>query len=179
MHDDHENGDIELLLIGGRSGVGKSTVGAEISVQLEKAAIQHAYIEGDVMDWCYPKRQDVFEKNLTDLTRNYLSYGYRRFVYTNTASVRVADEIAGLMPAPVRMIGALLTCNDHTAVDRLRGREVGSELDWHLQRTNVVAREFETLPLPSWAIEVPTDDRPVVDLARQVIDWAGWSPAGR
>ncbi|SDT25933.1 GNAT family N-acetyltransferase [Microlunatus soli] len=159
MSDDHESSGIELLLIGGRSGVGKSTVGAEISAQLEQAAVRHAYIEGDVMDWCYPKRQDLFEKNLSDLTRNYLSFGYRRFVYTNTASVKVADEIAGLMPAPARTIGALLTCEDDTAAARLRSREVGSELDVHLRRTGIVAREFKALRLPDWAIEVSTDGR--------------------
>lgn len=180
---DHALGDldsdfkpvVDLLLIGGRSGVGKSTVGAEISAQLVHADVAHAYIEGDLMDWCHPEDQGLFERNLTDVARNYVAAGYRRFVYTNTASVRVADEIARLMPGPSRLSGVLLTCDDVTASERLRGRELGSELDWHLQRTNAVAREFAALKLPRWAIEVRTDGRSVIDIARQVIEWVGWS----
>ena len=37
----------EVLLIGGRAGVGKSTVGWEISDRLRHAEVAHALIEGD------------------------------------------------------------------------------------------------------------------------------------
>ena len=40
--------DAEVLLIGGRSGVGKSTLGWEVSRQLQEAGAAHCHIEGDI-----------------------------------------------------------------------------------------------------------------------------------
>lgn len=37
--------DVEVLLIGGRSGVGKSTVGWEASRQLQQSGLPHRFIE--------------------------------------------------------------------------------------------------------------------------------------
>lgn len=39
-----------VLLIGGRSGVGKSTVAAEVHRQLSEYGVHHAWIEGDNLD---------------------------------------------------------------------------------------------------------------------------------
>jgi 2-phosphoglycerate kinase len=41
----------ELLVIGGRSGVGKSSVAFEVSAQLALLEISHAVIEGDFLDF--------------------------------------------------------------------------------------------------------------------------------
>ena len=99
----------ELLVIGGRSGVGKSSVGFEIAAQLESADIAHAYLEGDCMDWVYPKKPGLAEKNLSAIWQNYAAAGYRRLIYTNTASVGSAGHITGAMGGPTRVVGALLT----------------------------------------------------------------------
>jgi adenylylsulfate kinase-like enzyme len=42
------------LFIGGRSGVGKSSVGYEIHAQLSAACVQHCLIEGDNLDMAWP-----------------------------------------------------------------------------------------------------------------------------
>lgn len=47
-------GGVEVLLIGGRSGVGKSAVAGEVSAQLAAWAISHVLIEGDLLDLAYP-----------------------------------------------------------------------------------------------------------------------------
>jgi 2-phosphoglycerate kinase len=44
----------EVLLIGGRSGVGKSIVGNELHAQPSTACIRHCLIEGDNLDMAYP-----------------------------------------------------------------------------------------------------------------------------
>ncbi|MEU8620729.1 hypothetical protein [Streptomyces sp. NPDC048623] len=38
----------EVLLIGGRAGVGRTTVGWEVSARLRAATIPHCVIEGDI-----------------------------------------------------------------------------------------------------------------------------------
>lgn len=39
----------EVLLIGGRAGVGKTTVGWEASAHLRAAAVSHAIVKGDLL----------------------------------------------------------------------------------------------------------------------------------
>jgi adenylylsulfate kinase-like enzyme len=63
-------GHAEVLLIGGRAGVGKSTVGGEVSVRLRAAKVAHAVIEGDFVGRVHPApkgdphRAAVTERNL-------------------------------------------------------------------------------------------------------------------
>ena len=44
----------EVLFIGGRAGVGKSSAGGEVQAQLSAARISHAFIEGDNLELAYP-----------------------------------------------------------------------------------------------------------------------------
>ena len=44
----------ELLLLSGRSGVGKSTVAGELYHLLAQAEVKHALVEGDNLDLAYP-----------------------------------------------------------------------------------------------------------------------------
>ena len=77
------------LFIGGRAGVGKSSVGYEIHAQLSAARIQHCLIEGDNLDmaWPAPREHGLAEQNLAAMWASYRGLGYRRIIYTNTASV--------------------------------------------------------------------------------------------
>ena len=83
----------EVLLIGGRAGAGKSTVGWEISDRLRVAEVPHALIEGDFMGQVHPappddpQRAAIVERNLTAVWGNYVGLGHRRLVCTNTLSV--------------------------------------------------------------------------------------------
>ncbi|WP_207785646.1 adenylyl-sulfate kinase [Ancrocorticia populi] len=43
-----------MLLIGGSSGVGKSTVAFALHALLSAHGVHHAVIEGDVLDLAYP-----------------------------------------------------------------------------------------------------------------------------
>jgi hypothetical protein len=173
-------GDLyDLLVIGGRSGVGKSSVGFEIAAQLEAADVPHAYLEGDCMDWVYPQRPGLAEKNIAAIWQNYAAAGYRRLIYTNTASIGSAADITGAMGGRTRVVGALLTCTDETARGRLTGREIGSTLDWHLTRSEIVGREFAAATLPSWATRVSTDGRKVADIAAEIVALTGWRNSTR
>lgn len=119
----------EVLLIGGRAGVGKTTVGWEISAQLRAAEVAHAVIEGDYMGYVHPApegdphRAAVTERNLRAVWGNFAELGYRRLIYTNTVSV--LDTSASLfeqaMGADVRLVRVLLTASDETPPNGSRG----------------------------------------------------------
>jgi gluconate kinase len=174
------NNRAEALLIGGRSGVGKSTVGWEVSAQLQAVQVAHAFVEGDNLDQIYPApdgdptRSKITEANLAALWHNYATLGCSRLIYTNTVSVLESDLIARAMGGAPRIIMVLLTAEDATALQRLSGREIGSQLGPHLARSAKMADYLEsTAPAP--VMRIPTDGRTVTDIAHDLIAATGWA----
>ncbi len=170
----------EALLIGGRSGVGKTTVGWEVSAQLRASRVAHCLIEGDNLDQAFPAPPDdphrsaMTEANLAAIWGNYAALGYRRLVYTNTVSVLEPGLIGRAMAGAPRIVAVLLTADDETARRRLGTREIGSQLDAHVARSGSMARHLEATA-PSSVVRVPTGGRAVTDVARDVIVATGWA----
>jgi hypothetical protein len=166
----------EVLFLGGRSGVGKSSVGTEIHVQLSAAGVRHCLIEGDNLDLAFPPpwKHGLAERNLTAMWGNYRALGYRRLIYTNTVSVRFAGALTAAMGDDPRVTAVLLTASDLTARQRLARREIGTALHHHEERSDRAARELAELS-PDRVHRLATDDRPVPDLAAEVITLTGWT----
>ncbi|MEW2404541.1 AAA family ATPase [Streptomyces sp. NPDC046862] len=172
----------EVLLIGGRAGVGKTTVGWEVSAVLRAAAVPHAVIDGDFMGQVHPapegdpQRSEITESNLTAVWTNFARRGYRRLIYTNTLSVlpEATEMFERAMGTGVRIIRVLLTASDATARERLVRRELGSELERELEGG---ARKSQLLDqrTPAETVRVVTDRRAVVDIAREVVAATGWA----
>ena len=166
----------EALLIGGRSGVGKSSLGWEIAARLKAADVAHTYIEGDTLDAMYPPPADpaaLTETNLAALWHGFASHGQRRLIYTNTAAVLEADLIRRALGGAVRCVGVLLTATDATTYGRLAAREIGSELDWHARRSADMSRRLDRTA-PSWVHRVGTDGRTIGEIATEVIALTDW-----
>jgi hypothetical protein len=165
----------EALFIGGRSGVGKSSVGNEIHVQLSAAGLRHCLIEGDNLDMAFPPPWEhrLAERNLAAMWSNYRALGYRRMIYTNTVSVRFVDDLTAAMGDDPRVTAVLLTASDATARQRLARREIGTALEPHVHRSDAAARELERLS-PAWVHRVATDGRPVADIAAEIVALTGW-----
>jgi hypothetical protein len=165
----------EVLFIGGRSGVGKSSVGNEIHAQLSAHGVRHCFIEGDNLDMAHPPpwEHGLAERNLSAMWRNYTSIGHSRLIYTNTASVKCIDELVSAMGDDPRVSAVLLTATDATARERLGRREIGSALDWHVDRSNQVAEELDDFA-PGWVHRVSTDGRSVADISQELMGLTGW-----
>ncbi|MEU6390802.1 hypothetical protein [Streptomyces sp. NPDC046939] len=179
----NENGNApEALLLGGRAGVGKTTVGWEVSVLLRAAGVPHAVIEGDFMGQIHPapdgdpRRSEITERNLTAVWANFAATGCRRLIYTNTASV--LTETTGMFERALgprtRITRVLLTATDATAHARLSGRELGSELAHELASSARKARLLDRESHPE-TVRVATDDRSVIAIARDVVAATGWT----
>ncbi|MFF7609084.1 AAA family ATPase [Streptomyces parvulus] len=172
----------EVLLIGGRAGVGKTTVGWEVSVLLRSAAVAHAIIDGDFMGQVHPApegdphRAEITESNLTAVWANFARRGYRRLIYTNTLSVlpEAAGMFARAMGGGVRVTRVLLTASDATAHERLVGRERGSELEQELAASIRKARLLDQ-QAPEDTVRVATDGRLIAGIAREVLAATGWA----
>ncbi|WP_413753632.1 hypothetical protein NRF20_29675 [Streptomyces sp. R-74717] len=176
----------EVLLIGGRAGVGKSTVAWEVSAQLRAVEAAHAVVEGDLMGQVHPApegdphRAGITERNLAAVWSNFAELGYRRLIYTNTVSVlpESAAMFERAMGADVRIVRVLLTASDATTYGRLSGREIGSELDREVANSVRKARLLDE-HAPADTVRVATDGRKVTDIAREVVAVTGWGdPVG-
>jgi broad-specificity NMP kinase len=168
----------EVLLIGGPAGVGKSTVGWEVSVQLNRLGVAHWHLEGDVLDAAWPRPADdqdgqrLTVNTLRAMASVFAGEGYRRCVYVQTASVVDAHLVARAL-GEVRLVGVLLTASETTRFGRLSGREIGSDLDRHLASTRRMAAYLQQ-EAPEWVDRVPTDGRTVTAIAEDVISRSGW-----
>ena len=93
----------EVLFIGGRSGVGKSTAAEALHDLLVAADVRHAVIEGDVLDLAHPAphvehpEAHLAERNLATIWAGYRAIGHHRLVYTNTVSVLEHERLAAAM----------------------------------------------------------------------------------
>jgi hypothetical protein len=170
----------DLLVIGGRSGVGKSSVAHALHALLRDGGVRHAVIEGDALDlaWPAPWEHRLSMRNLAAVWANYRALGYRRLVYTNTVSVLEADELAAAMGDEPRITGVLLTASDDVAAARLAGRESGDELAAHVERSARAAHRLSAAT-PAWMPRVATDGRDPAEVARAILALVPWGVSGR
>ncbi len=172
----------EVIFIGGRSGVGKTSVALQASRVLADEGIRHAVIEGDNLDQAYPEPWRaglaLAERNLAAMWRNYRDAGYSRLIFTNTVSILEIPALLSALGGAVRPFAVLLTASHQTAAERLARREVGTALEEHIERSR---RAAQTLDADRTAHRVATDGRDVEDIAHEVLSAAGWldSPPSR
>lgn len=166
--------------MGGRSGVGKTSVAYEVSQLWQGAGVAHCLIDGDNFSAAYPKPPDdpdggaLTEANLRAVWANYGAVGYRRLIYVNTVSVLERAMVVRAMGGSAAVHGVLLTATDETVRRRLIGREIGTALGAHLRRSATMAVHLDSTA-EGWVVRVPTDGRPVAQTAAVVARETQWS----
>lgn len=170
---------VQALLIGGRSGVGKTTVSYEVSELLRRHDVAHALIDGDILDAVHPAVEGpaLAEANLAAIWRNYAALGHRRAIYVNTVSVLEDEMIRRALGGDVEITGVLLTAIDGVIEDRLGQREIGSALAIHLERSARAASYLEAT-VSDAVHRVPTDGRSVAEIAAEIVKLTGWLAGG-
>jgi len=165
---------IQVLVISGAMGVGKTAVMAEASDLLTDAEIIHGAIDADALGLAHvPERPDGLElRNLKCVSTNYLAAGVERILIA--CAVESIDERERIRAAAgsEHLTVCRLIASPDTARRRLRARETGVFQDRYLRR----ARELDQI-LDAAALEdfrVDNDDRAITDVAREVLVRAGW-----
>ncbi len=166
----------EVLFIGGRSGVGKTSVALELHWRLAEQQVKHCVIEGDNLDQAHPPpwEHGLAEQNLSAMWRNYRALGYRRLIYTNTVSVLYTETLVAAMGDDPLVRAVLLGASDDTAGRRLKGRESKTTLELHLTRSRERAAELEQ-QTSSWVWRVSTDGKDVPTVAGEILELLGWT----
>lgn len=72
----------EVLFVGGRSGVGKSSVAFELHAQLAALEVKHCVIEGDSLDLAFPQpwEHHLAERNLAAISLRVRLERYQRLI---------------------------------------------------------------------------------------------------
>ncbi|WP_065962625.1 ATPase [Curtobacterium sp. UCD-KPL2560] len=172
----------EVLFVGGRSGVGKSTAAAALHDLLSAADVHHAVIEGDVLDLAYPAPHLVHpeahlaERNLAVLWRAYRELGHHRLVFTNTAAVLEHDRLAAAMGDDPVVHVVLLRADDDTTAERLGRRAGGSAPSAQLAHSAATAGRLDSA-VADTVTRVDTVGLSPADVARRLAAVTGWLPA--
>ncbi|HVI36910.1 MAG TPA: AAA family ATPase [Gaiellales bacterium] len=174
---------VPVLLITGPSGVGKTTVAYEISAQLAEAGAAHAFVDTDGLDHIHPPpaqdptKRSLTAANLAAVWANLHAAGAPRLILTGVVE-NLDSELEWLRPAvpESRWAVVLLRAGDAERARRLAAREVGSGLEYHLERSRIVARALDRAA--DGRIAVDTDGLTVPEVAREVLRAAGWPPPG-
>ncbi|TCK64459.1 AAA family ATPase [Curtobacterium sp. PhB136] len=171
----------EVLFIGGRSGVGKSTAADALHELLASADVRHAVIEGDTLDLAHPAPHvehpdaHVAERNLAAIWANYRELGHHRLVYTNTVSVLETARLAAAMGDDPVVFAVLLRAGDDATASRLRRRAGGPLPAGQLAHSARTAGRLDTATTDH-VTRVDTDDMAPNDVARRLASITGWLP---
>ncbi|MGE0191145.1 MAG: hypothetical protein AB7T63_03795 [Planctomycetota bacterium] len=164
---------VDVVCITGPCGSGKSTVGFECMEQLERASVPAAFVDGELA-YFHPKPATdrwgyaVAEEGLRALWGVYAAAGHTRLLLSRVVEddEQLAIVERAIPDARIRLYRLVAT--PATIEHRLRRREIGSGLAWHIQRSDEIARSTLGEPIDA--------ERGVIDIAVDVLQRAGWLP---
>ena len=168
---------VPLILLTGTVGAGKTTVLWEISTTLSEMDVAHAAVDCDTLCAVHPATSrwnvDLMYEALAALWQIQHRHGARRLVYANVLEDgseidRYRAAIPGADLTIVRVVAP-----QSLREDRLRGRMApGSSLDWHLHRTAELEEILAAASYEDFVVE--NGERPIRDVAMEVLTRAGW-----
>jgi hypothetical protein len=171
-------GQVHILQIAGPAGVGKTTLGWEMSVQLRQAGVSHVVLDSDELDRVWPlsdsERESLNRANLSAFWANASALGPSRLILVGVFLRPDADRtwIARAMPHST-ITRFVLEASDAELERRLRTREIGSGFEDQLRRTLDQARQFRDRRRGGGDVVI-TQGREVWDVAHEVIERVGW-----
>jgi hypothetical protein len=166
---------INVIVLSGSMGCGKTTVLGEASDILFEERAPHAVVDLDAIGTVLlPENaaQDLAFRNLGTIYRNFVAAGISRILLAEAVETR--DELERLREtfAGAEVVVCRLTATVETMERRLRLREPGMHQDRFVLRSRVLQEMLEAAKLEDFT--VLNDGRPVTDVAREVLRRAGW-----
>lgn len=173
------------VLITGVYGSGKSSIAAEIAFLFERSGEPYAMLDLDYLGWAgtadggRAAEVALMTANLAAVASNYRRAGIARFVLAWFA--RSPDELAAVRQAagvPLRVVRLEVPLPE---IERRLAGDVTSGRDDDLRASAEALRAAAGAGLEDLVI---ANDRPAGTVAREVMDFLGWSaraprPAGR
>jgi len=169
---------IEVVVIAGPPGVGKSSTAREVANQLRRAGVAHAVIDTDALELVYPRpanQQELTERHVAALSQTFREHGAPRLVVAGTDLTR-RDEVEWVRRATAgeRFTLIQLAASAATLRARLRHREMGSGSGGGPERA---LREVASPPrdLSPEVRLFETERSSLEETAAHIIAVAGWA----
>lgn len=192
--------NLKILIISGRSGSGKSSTSYEVCHLLKKQEIPHVHIAGDNLDTLYPTdgTPEMMLVNLKLIWNTYWTHfdslrkrhaGKNVFVIVldgtamimhmdrivkvlmdvvhNTPSAAETSELVDIHITPI-----LLEASEENVEKRLKAREIGGELDAHIDSSRRMNRILDQMA-ESDIRRFVNDGTSITDLAGEILKHIG------
>jgi adenylylsulfate kinase-like enzyme len=169
---------VEVLFLTGQPGAGKTAVAKELSEMLWRSREPHAVIDLDELcRGLLPAKTTDFNRslaiaNLTAVCANYYVAGVRRLILARI--IESPDDIQAFGSAipNAHITVCLLNAPQNLIQQRITEREPGTARNFLLSLTTRIAENIAGLDLPG--IRVENGQRPLNEVAREILDYAGW-----
>ena len=170
------SGCIPVLAISGPVGVGKTSVLIEVHDILSRAELPHGCIERDALGYSWPEKgrfnEETIERNLACVVSNFIEAGAARLLIAGVIESAADLEVyRRCIPNPEIQI-CRLTADLNIRHDRLRSREKGAGLNWHLERTAELDQIFDAAKIEDFIVD--NGNRSLREVALEVLERAGW-----
>jgi len=168
-----------VLLLSGPVGVGKTSVGEEVSGVLDMQGIPHTFVDFDQLRYTYPRiPEDPWSsglglKNLKAIWKNGFTRGARNLVLSTV--VEDHDFIDGLSRViPDSEVSTFqLFATPETLQTRVEKREIGSGLEWHKNRALELLEILSGSEAPSDR-RIDTEGKSITMLAEEIVGLIEW-----
>ena len=168
---------IPVLAISGAVGVGKSSVLGELHDILANAKIPHGCVERDALGYSWPTQgrfnEVMVQRNLSCLIANFLDGGATHLLIAGVIEGAEDLEVYSRCIPNAEIQVCRLTADLDLRRQRLRVREKGAGLDWHLDRTVELDAILDKARVEDFSVD--NGDRPLREVALEVLTHAGWS----
>jgi GTPase SAR1 family protein len=160
-----------VLVVTGPVGVGKTSVAWEMTEVLDERGVPFAFFDPDAIHFRPVPDDDPFGYRVwaAALDTAWPLMGADRLLVPLVVERR--DVVDSLIPgADVTIVR--LTSSPDTLEKRIRRRELGAGLDWHLRRALELDSHWLDNPVEDFLVD--TEERTVRDLAVEVLTRSGW-----
>jgi len=169
---------IPLLVISGPVGVGKTTIGNEVSSVLERRGIAHTFIDMDALAQTYPRLpEDRFGeqlalRNLRDVWANCAAMGSKNLIVARVVETKQDVENIQFAAPGSRPLVCQLHATRESLIERVRKRELGAGRDRHETRALELAQSLRDKAPADFVVE--TDGQSILDIAKEIVAKVAW-----
>jgi adenylylsulfate kinase len=167
-----------VLVLSGSVGVGKTSVLVEIHDILSIRRIPHGRIERDALGYSWPSRgrfnEVIVEQNLSCVVGNFLEVGAAYFLIAGVIETSADLAVYERCIPNAEIQVCRLTADIDLRRQRLRTRETGAGLHWHLNRTAELDTILDKAQIEDFSID--NGNRSLREVSLEVLVRAGWPP---
>ena len=167
---------INLLLITGSMGSGKTTVLSEASDILTSRNIPHASIDLDALGTAHlsPPLQnnDLMYRNLQSVWENYAQVGVTRLLLARAIENRAELQQCRIAVSGAEIVICRLTASLKTMQDRVQSRDIGTLQNTFIARVAELNSVLDCAHLKDFSLS--NENRSVTDVAHEMLVRAAW-----